>query len=236
MLAVMNKSSTYRRSAPDTIRDCFADIAKGYDRSNTVHSFGMHHIWNQKLVNLIGQGEHLLDLCAGTGEIARRYCKTYGAKATLLDFCPEMLEIAKRKSDAFETLVADAQKIPLDDRAFDAITIAYGIRNVKDRIACFKEVARLLKPEGHFGILELTKPTTPLIRSMHKAYTTTLLPLFGKLLAGNGEAYSYLASSIQEFVQPEVLCKELKEAKLNPIQTVRLAGGAATIIISCPSS
>ena len=226
----------YTGSAPDTIRACFADIASGYDRANGFNSLGLHHIWNQKLVDSVGKGDTLLDLCAGTGEIASRYCATYNASATLLDFCPEMLEIAKTKSPLFKTIVADVQHIPLSDCIYDAITIAYGIRNVKDRSACFNEVSRLLKPGGHFGILELTKPKSFLLRAMHKAYTTTALPIIGKLISGNKEAYQYLASSIQQFVEPQTLHQELIAANLTPIKTLSLAGGIATIIISCPSS
>lgn len=226
----------YTGSAPETIRACFADIAKGYDRANAINSFGMHHLWNQKLVDCMGEGKQLLDLCAGTGEIARRYCASYRAAATLLDFCPEMLEIAKSKSPMFKTLVADAQQIPLTDSSYDAITIAYGIRNVKDRSACFQEVARLLTRDGRFGILELTRPNSMIMRSMHKIYTRTALPMIGKLVSGNSDAYRYLASSIQNFVMPTTLHQELKAANLTPIQTHSLAGGIATIIIACPSS
>ncbi len=185
----------------------------------------------------MGCGTKLLDLCAGTGEIALRYCKTYpNVDATLLDFCPEMLEIAKAKLPNIKTLCADVQKIPLPDKSFDAITIAYGIRNVENRSLCFQEVRRLLTSKGHFGILELTRPKSFLLKQPHKLYTKAILPLIGKILSGNADAYRYLASSIQNFTTPHALCDELIKAGLIPIKTISLFGGIASIIIACPSS
>ena len=147
-----------------------------------------------------------------------------------------MLEIAKEKMPDTTTLVADAQEIPLKDHSYDAITIAYGIRNVQDPARCFKEVRRLLTRKGHFGILELTRPNSFLLRPMHRLYTTTILPLIGKALSGNGEAYRYLASSIQNFTTPHALCDELVRSGLTPIKTISLLGGIASLIIACPSS
>ncbi|MCH9609535.1 MAG: Demethylmenaquinone methyltransferase [Chlamydiales bacterium] len=229
----------YSSSTPSSIKACFAEIAKGYDRSNSINSLGLHHTWNQKLVELVGPAKNLLDLCAGTGEIALRYCATYSdAEATLLDFCPEMLEVAREKSKELNTLVANAEEVPLPDNSFDVITIAYGIRNVNNRMACFQEAKRLMKPGGRLGILELTRPHSPFIRPFHRLYTTTFLPLIGRILSKNSNAYRYLSHSIQEFISPSTLSAELEVAGLKTVQTHPLAGGIATIIIAekCYSS
>ncbi len=223
----------YNQSAPNTIQSCFSSIASSYDRANAIASLGMHHAWNQKLVDAIGPANNLLDLCAGTGEIALRFVKKHPeAQATLLDFCAEMLTVAETKSKQFTTLVADAQKIPLPDQSFDAVTIAYGIRNVENSKACFEEVARVLQKGGVFGILELTRPRFIPLRVLHKSYTQLFLPIMGKLLSNNSEAYRYLAKSIQTFSSVNTLKKELLSAGLIPIETHSLFGGVATLIIS----
>lgn len=226
----------YNKSTPESIQEMFGSIAKDYDRANTLFSFGMHKLWNRKLIRSIG-GQKLLDLCAGTGEIAFGYLgKHPKAKAILLDFCPQMLSVAKKKGTKFEgryTLIeADAQTIPLASRSIDTVTISYGIRNVKEPLKCFEEVARILKPGGQFAILELTRPRFPFLRFAHKHYLRFVLPFLGKLAAKNGEAYRYLSNSIETFVSPEDLEKKMEQAGLQPIQKKYLTGGLATILIS----
>lgn len=228
----------YQKSAPRQIQSMFASIAPSYDKANTLFSFGLHEVWNRKLVQEIGPAKHLLDLCAGTGEIAFRYLKSNPkGRAKLLDFCPEMLAVAEQKgkiskyglSGRFETVVADAMDLPLSADHFDAVSIAYGIRNVKDPTICFKEVHRVLINGGKMCILELTRPTSALLRTFHRGYTHLFLPTLGKLTAKNKGAYAYLAKSVASFSPPEKLVFEIQEAGFERVQQTPLMGGIATL-------
>lgn len=225
----------YKQSAPETIQALFASIASHYDRANSTFSFGLHQYWNQQLIRAVGSSKCLLDLCAGTGEIAFGYLKKNPqAEAILLDFCPEMLSVAQAKGasfrDRFEIVQADAQAIPLANSSVDGVSIAYGIRNVKDPERCFQEVYRVLTSGGRFGILELTRPTSRLPRIGHRCYTRFILPLLGKLAANNLEAYKYLASSVEMFSTPSVLIEGLRAAGFQNIQSRPLTFAAATLL------
>ncbi len=212
----------------------FNQIAQNYDRANTILSLGLHHRWNRALVDQI-RGDHLLDLCAGTGEIGFRYLRQNPhAKATLLDFSSEMIEIAKIKGekhrDRCDYIIGDAQQIPLPDGTVDGVTIAYGIRNVQNIDRCFEETYRVLKPEGLFGILELTRPSHPLLRLGHRFYLRTFVPMTGKWTAHDKAAYHYLARTIDGFISPQEMEEKLRKAGFQKIESRPLTGGVATLI------
>lgn len=244
----MTTSNNYRKEDPATIQSMFGSIAKDYDRTNALLSLCMHKYWNAKLVKLITQrqkSEVLLDLCAGTGEIAFQWLKRSDSPkiAFLLDFCPEMLEYAKKKSELqpfghhqIDFIQADAECIPLPDNSIDSVTIAYGIRNVSSPEACFKEVQRVLKPGGTFGILEATVPSSSLLKPFHRFYLRKVLPLLGELTAKNKQAYQYLCNSIQSFAKPEELKSKLAKNNFDNITLYPLTGGIATIILASKTS
>lgn len=236
------ESPLYHKEDPQSIQSMFGSIAKSYDRTNAVLSLQMHRWWNNQLIHQVTnrqQPDTLLDLCCGTGEIALSFLKKTPQPKTvyLLDFCPQMLECAKFKSEQasykkhhLHFLQADAQEIPLPNESISCATIAYGIRNVKDPQRCLMDVFRVLKKGGTFGILELTRPKNRFLRLGHKLYLKTVLPLFGKILASNQEAYDYLQRSITNFVQPEELEHLMNEIGFVQTKRIPLGGGVATII------
>lgn len=240
--------TVYQKSRPESIQKMFDAIAKNYDRTNAVLSFCMHHYWNDALVKhavLPCRPKSLVDLCAGTGEIAFRSIHSVPSldSIQLVDFSAEMLECAKNKAEkkgrAFASISyiqADVQSLPLADNSIDCMTMAYGIRNVYDRKKCFGEVFRTLESNGVFGILELTEPTNRLLRTLHKGYLKTALPLLGKLFTSDQEAYSYLCNSIHAFVKPAELQSELRASGFSAIQALPLTGGIATLFIARKSS
>jgi demethylmenaquinone methyltransferase/2-methoxy-6-polyprenyl-1,4-benzoquinol methylase len=198
----------------------------------------MHQRWNNALVQevLRFQPRHLLDLCAGTGEIGLNFLRqSSNTQATLLDFCPEMLEVAKVKSpelqDRFQTITGDAQTLPFPENSFDAITIAYGVRNLENRILCFKESQRVLKAGGILAILDLTRPSNFFLRFSHQGYLKFGLPLLGKCIAKNYQAYSYLARSIAQFSNPELLTQELQAEGFLRVKKSSFFGGVATLLV-----
>jgi demethylmenaquinone methyltransferase / 2-methoxy-6-polyprenyl-1,4-benzoquinol methylase len=234
----------YDKTSPQSIQELFGSIAAAYDRTNSLVSLGLHKKWNQKLAYTVFKNKSpqtLLDLCCGTGEISLTYLKKCSLlkKVTLLDFCPEMLKEAKRKFEEYshkfpipplEFLQADAQQIPLLENSVDAITIAYGIRNVKDTKQCMKECWRVLNPEGMIAILELTRPNNNLLGWAHKKYLSLALPVMGKISSKNGKAYKYLSQSIHDFTPPQTLEKMLEDQGFSQVKTIPLYGGIASIL------
>jgi demethylmenaquinone methyltransferase / 2-methoxy-6-polyprenyl-1,4-benzoquinol methylase len=233
----------YEQSSPESIQALFSSIATNYDRGNATLSFGLHKQWNRALVKAAiahaPLNATLLDLCAGTGDIAFAALQKSDTFRTtyLLDFCADMLACAKVKADRtqlnqdnIQYIVGDAQEVPLPDQSIDIVTTAYGIRNIQDPLRCAREVRRLLKPGGWWGILELTRPRAPLLQSMHRLYLNTLLPTLGRLVATNKEAYQYLSQSIQHFVSPEDLAHQLQQAGFVKIKIKSLYFGIATLI------
>ncbi len=231
---------SYTKSDPSSIQSLFNSIAPYYDRTNTMLSFGLHQKWNCAFIKKVGQPKCLLDLCAGTGEIAYGFLEnTWSDKAYLLDFSEKMLKEAKRKSERLgihperlEFIQGDAQEIPLPDMSVDAVTIAYGIRNIKEPIKCMKEAYRVLKWQGKFGILELTRPNSAFLRYAHSGYLHLGIPLLGKLLTRNRKAYRYLCNSIHHFVDPQELRHQLFETGFARVELIPLHAGIATILIA----
>lgn len=222
----------------------FNSIAKRYDLANSILSLSLHKRWNRTLIRHVHQTSSphvLLDLCSGTGDIAFDYLSKTASTchAYLIDFSSEMLEYAKRKANQFtfhplhrlSYIEADVQHLPLPDQFADCITMAYGMRNVQDPALCIREAFRLLKPNGCFGILELTRPRYRLLRLGHQIYLRTFMPCLGKWLTDNKQAYQYLCQSIQTFIAPKDLQNLLTTNGFIRTQCHSLAGGIATIII-----
>lgn len=222
----------------------FNSIAKDYDRTNAVLSLQMHKQWNRALVKHAieaSQPQTMLDLCCGTGAIAFDYLKKtkQPTQAYLLDFSEEMLQCAKQQAEkeplthhSITYFQADAQAIPLPNSSIDCVTIAYGIRNVASPRRCIEDAYRVLLPGGTFGMLELTQPKNKLLRFGHRLYLRTVLPIVGKLLTRNQEAYSYLCNSIQTFIPPETLVSLLSATGFRQVTHKSLFGGAATLFIA----
>lgn len=233
----------YNKNDPVTIQNMFNSIAHQYDKTNAILSFRMHKHWNRALVDkaiVPAKPEVLLDLCCGTGAIAFEYLKKTQdpIKVYMLDFSEGMLQCAKSQAKKhglehhnIHYLHADAQAIPLLSNSVNCATIAYGIRNVKDPNLCIKDVYRVLKPGGSFGILELTKPCNPLMRFGHSIYLKRLLPILGKMVTSNKEAYDYLCNSIHTFIPPEKLKLQMETVGFNNVKQFSLFGGVATVLV-----
>jgi demethylmenaquinone methyltransferase/2-methoxy-6-polyprenyl-1,4-benzoquinol methylase len=234
----------YRKDSPQTIQAMFNSIADHYDLANVVLSFSLYKRWNKALIRHVLKPSSplvFLDLCAGTGEIAFQYLRTLptSCHAYLIDFSSDMLEQAKRKATSLSFpaphtlsyLEANVQELPLPDQLADCATMAYGMRNVQQPARCLQDVFRVLKPGGCFGVLELTRPTNRLLRLGHQLYLRTFLPLVGKWLTANQQAYQYLCQSIHTFIAPQELENLFVAQGFVHTQRHSLAGGIATLII-----
>jgi len=235
--------SHYSKQRPESIQEMFGSIADRYDFTNAVLSCQLHRWWNATLIKALqNKNPHspLLDLCCGTGEIAFTYLRK--AKTSqhvfMLDFCEEMLACAQHKASnlsltqhRLDFIQADAQEIPMPDDSVANISMAYGIRNVKNPALCLAEAYRVLKPGGWIGILELTEPENPFLKMGHRMYTGSILPIVGKWVTSNEQAYSYLCNSIRSFVKPKELEMVMKDAGFQANEIRPLTGGVATLLL-----
>lgn len=188
------------------VRAMFDRIAPTYDLLNRVMTLRVDVAWRRSLVRgvRLGRGDALLDLCAGTMDVAaeaRRQAP--GARIYGADFSIPMLSRGARKT-GLPAAGADALRLPFRDGTFDAVTVAFGVRNLEDLPAGIAEIARVLKPGGRVGVLELFRPQSAGTRLFHNAYNRVALPLLGRAIAKDPGAYRYLVESMERFVpRPE---------------------------------
>jgi demethylmenaquinone methyltransferase / 2-methoxy-6-polyprenyl-1,4-benzoquinol methylase len=190
------------------VRSMFGAIASGYDRTNSVLSGGIHHLWRRTAVRLLraAPDAEVLDCCCGTGDLSFAIAKSLGAGGRVVgtDFTPEMVELAQAKAtlrgDGAPTFeVADAMSLPFDDDSFDAATVSFGIRNVVDPVAGLRDMARCVRPGGRVLVLEFGQPDGLVMGPLFRFYSRWLMPRIGGLLTGNREAYEYLPRTSAAF-------------------------------------
>jgi len=221
----------------DGVAAMFGRIAHRYDLLNHLLSFGLDFHWWRRLAAETGarSGMVALDVAAGTGDstlaLARR-----GATVVTSDFTMRMLARgpAKFKRAGLSALVpgsvcADAENLPFRDASFDAVAIAYGIRNVERRADAYKEFLRVLNPGGRLVVLEFSRPARTWLRALYAAYSRLLLPFVGGLLSGDGGAYDYLPETIRGFPPQKELARELEAAGFQCVAWKNLSGGIVAL-------
>ncbi|WP_372366737.1 bifunctional demethylmenaquinone methyltransferase/2-methoxy-6-polyprenyl-1,4-benzoquinol methylase UbiE [Candidatus Uabimicrobium sp. HlEnr_7] len=189
-----------------TIHDMFSKIAGTYDRTNSVLSLGIHHLWRRTLIKMsqVKKGNAILDCATGTGDVAIAFYKKNGNDGRIVgsDFCAPMLELAEKKSKEkypeIEWQIEDAQNLSFADDSFDIATISFGIRNVDCTEECLKSMARVVKPGGRVLILEFGQPHWP-IKPFFNLYSGYILPFIGGMISGEKTAYKYLNTSSAQF-------------------------------------
>ncbi len=201
----------------------FSRIAAQYDRLNGVLSLGTHALWKRKLVHtmlrLQPRPERVLDVATGTGEIAHRFSrKVPGAEVIGLDPCAEMIEVGKAKGRKAKWIVAGSERIPLPDESVDILTCAFGVRNFTERPRAFREWARLLKPSGVVGVIEIHPIPRVWYRPLLAFYWKHLMPRLGRLLAEE-KAYRYLRDSTVGFLSAPAMVEEARLAGLESLET-----------------
>jgi demethylmenaquinone methyltransferase/2-methoxy-6-polyprenyl-1,4-benzoquinol methylase len=213
--------------SPHRIGAMFDDIAPRYDLLNHLLSAGIDRWWRKRAIRslqLTGR-ECVLDLCAGTGDVAieAHTARPGAARVVGVDFSSAMLSLGieklrRRKLDTSIALVrGDASSIPVADGSVDAVTIAFGIRNVDDRAAACREILRVLKPGGRLAILEFAVPTSPLFRRLYLSYFRHVLPRVGRWISGHATAYAYLPASVDAF-EPKAFMKLLHDCGFVDVQ------------------
>lgn len=212
-------------------RAMFDAVARRYDLLNGVMSFGLDAGWRRRLVELsaVGPGSRALDLCTGTGGVARLLAQ-HGAQVVGLDASFAMLAHAQCAENAPVAYVqGDALQLPFPADRFDAVTIAFGNRNVASLPALYQEMRRVARPGGRIASLEITGPTTPWLRALFFLYFTHLPPLIARLLGTNSAAYAYLPDSVRRYPAPPAVAAIMREAGLRDVAIYPLLAGAVVI-------
>ena len=216
------------------VRRIFSTITDRYDFLNHFLSAGRDIYWRRFLVRKLFffKTRRLLDLATGTGDVAIAAAQHHGPIQVFgLDFAGPMLEAARPKivgrglSAGIHLLQGDALEIPFPDESFDAVTVAFGIRNMPDRARVLKEMRRVLVPGGGLYILEFTTPQGRFFRRIYFFYLNRLLPRLARWFTQNPEAYQYLAESIMNFPYPDDFVREIREASFLEVRKFPLTGG-----------
>ena len=222
------------------VQAMFSAIAPCYDVNNTLLSFGLHHRWKRVAINAaaLQPGGRLLDLCAGTGDLAFLAARIVGENGLVIasDLNRAMLEVGTRRAKRLgmnhlvRFIQGHAESIQLADRSVDAVTVAFGIRNVDHPARAFAEIFRVLKPGGRLVCLEFSKPVSGWLRYGYNFYSNTLLPWIGTAVARDRTGvYRYLPASIREFPDQLRLVTMLEAAGFSPVRYTNLTGGIVAI-------
>ena len=222
------------------VRKMFGEIAPRYDRMNHVLSMNVDRYWRWKAVRQLAPNctDPILDVCTGTGDLAFSFHKYTGGQVPVIgsDFCFEMLEVGRRKSDKTHRDVsfveADAQNLPFEDDRFQIVSAAFGLRNVANTDQGLREMTRVCKPGGQVAVLEFSIPRYQPIKGMYGWYFHHVLPRIGQFMARNdSSAYNYLPDSVGEFPCYEKLTRRMLDAGLSTAKFLPLTFGIATLYI-----
>src|SRR5262245_4627341 len=219
----------------------FRSVASRYDLMNDLMSGGLHRAWKDVLVTAVDPPKEprfaLLDLAGGTGDIALRVLATggTGTRATVVDINAEMLEVGRERAaehgfdDAITFVEANAEALPFADRSYDAVTIAFGIRNVPRIEAALAEAHRVLRLGGRFLCLEFSTVDVPGLDALYDLYSFNVIPTLGRMVAGDADAYRYLVESIRRFPRPEPFADMLRAAGFRRVSFQRMSGGIVAL-------
>ena len=220
------------------VRGIFSRVVKRYDLLNHVLSLGRDVFWRRVAARKTGNDKtgRLLDLACGTGDQALALLEANpSARVTGLDFTHPMLVRASEKlkeknlSGSIDLINGDALALPFPDCSFDAVTMAFGIRNIPDKEAALREMRRVLVPGGRAVILELAFPRWPLVENFYRVYLTRLIPKLGWLISGHALAYQYLADSILDHPDPRTFKNMMSEAGFAEAAYHKMTFGIAVI-------
>jgi demethylmenaquinone methyltransferase/2-methoxy-6-polyprenyl-1,4-benzoquinol methylase len=217
------------------VNSVFSKVYKKYDLMNDIMSLGIHRIWKEKFIDWMNPAAQskLIDVASGTGDIAKLFSKKNNgsSKITCVEPNKEMLEEGKKNLKKFRNIrwiKSQAEKLPLEDNAYDYYSISYGIRNVTDINKTLKEAYRVLKPGGRFMCLEFSKIDNEILNFFYKQYSRTI-PLIGKYVVGTSKPYEYLIESIDRFYNQDQLIKLMINNGFSNTEYRNLSNGVSAI-------
>ena len=242
----MNDNSTHfgfkrvaREDKARRVGGVFDSVAHRYDLMNDLMSFGIHRLWKRFTIETSGvrPGQRVLDLAGGTGDLAARFSRRVGrgGQVVLCDINASMLDVGRcRLLDAGITgnvcyVQANAEALPFADSSFDCVSMAFGLRNVTDKQAALGSIFRVLRPGGRALILEFSEPTLPGLKPVYDLYSFHVLPLMGRIIAGDEASYRYLAESIRMHPDQQRMYSMLELAGFARCNYYNLSGGIVAL-------
>ena len=221
------------------IQAMFSAIAPRYDLLNRLLSFSQDRFWRRRAGReaSVPPGGSALDVCTGTADLAIELAIQYPRASRIVgaDFCLPMLRLGADKvnrahlTPAIFLQAALAQRLPYRDNSFDAVTVAFGIRNVSDRKQALGEMVRVVRPGGRVVLLEFTEPPGRLFGSLYRFYFHHLLPWIGRAFSGHPSAYAYLPASVSTFPSPEAVTTLLRDGGLHDVRHILLSRGIVAL-------
>ena len=220
------------------VRGVFESVASRYDVMNDVMSAGVHRLWKDAMMDWLAprDGQRLLDVAGGTGDIAFRFLKRApGAEAVVLDLTEPMLTEGRRRAEAgrladrLDWVVGDAMALPFGDRTFDRYTVSFGIRNVTRPEDALAEAFRVLRPGGRIVVLEFSQLPNAMLQRLYDAYSFNVIPRMGQAIAGDRESYQYLVESIRRFPDQETFAGMMRAAGFEQVKYRNLSQGIAAL-------
>ncbi len=221
------------------VAEVFHSVAGKYDLMNDLMSMGIHRLWKRFTIELSGvrPGHRVLDIAGGTGDLTMKFSDLVGpaGQVVLADINASMLEVGRSRltdrgyAGNIEYVQADAEHLPFPDNHFNAVSIAFGLRNVTDKDQALRDMARVLKPGGKLMVLEFSKPTNPLLSKVYDNYSFNALPLMGQLIAGDSASYQYLAESIRMHPDQDTLKGMMDAAGLVNTKYHNMTGGIVAL-------
>ncbi len=232
--------SSLQTSKRDQVEDMFNSIAHKYDFLNRFLSMGIDKGWRKKAISYLKplQPKHILDVATGTGDLAMEAMKLNPDKITGIDIAEQMLVYGREKiaakgwSDKITMQRADSENLPFPDNHFDAITVAFGVRNFQNLGKGLAEMNRVLKPGGRLVVLEFSKPASFPYKQVYNFYFTYILPVLGNLLSKSKNAYTYLPESVKHFPEGADFIGFLKEAGYKNMMVKPLTFGTCSLYIA----
>lgn len=226
----------------ERVRNMFAQIAPRYDLMNHLLSLGIDIRWRKKVVRNLRLDQNLpvLDCCTGTGDLALLLARRLKGRTEVIgtDFCREMLDIAEKKHQKsagnlpVRFIEADSQELPFEDNSFQAVTVAFGLRNVQDTRRGLSEMARVCAPGGQVAVLEFSQPTVFGLKQVYEFYFKKILPRLGQKLARNDQsAYEYLPNSVMEFPCGRRLAELMQDSGIANVRWQPFSLGIATLYV-----
>lgn len=222
------------------IEQMFDNISGNYDGLNRVISMGSDVKWRKKVIELVAatNPENVLDIATGTGDLAIQMVRTGAKKIVGLDLSDGMLSVGRKKiqkqnlSERIEMIQGDSENLPFEDDSFDAITVAFGIRNFETLEKGLSEIHRVLRPGGIFVILETSVPTKFPFKQGYNFYTKFILPTIGKVFSKDKSAYAYLSESAANFPFGEKLNNILRKIGFTKVEDLPQTFGVSTIYVA----
>ena len=215
---------------PQRVAAMFDGVAKRYDVTNDVLALGQTRRWRSAVLAAVDPkpGQRILDLAAGTGTSSVPFAEA-GAFVVPTDFSLGMLRVGKERQPHLSFVAGDALALPFADDAFDAATISFGLRNLADRHAGLRELARVVRPGGRLVVCEFSEPTWAPFRTVYSEYLMRALPEIANRVASNPEAYVYLAESIRAWPNQRELAADIAAAGWGSVQWRNLTGGIVAL-------